>query len=308
MKASLEVFMSDRLVRRIELREGHVVQFGRTDWADHCFRDDAAMADVHFAIECSHAGCRLRVLVTDRDTLVNDEKVEEAVLHTADRISAGLSTLVIAIEGEPPPAGALAAAAVGAGAVAATAPATDFKHLCKYLGIEEVLPFAAAKPHQSRDELLETLIAAEQFSAAARLYAHWLPKPAAVWWGCLCVREACGTALVPEQESAWEAAKTWVAKQDEPSRREAEKALEQAAYTGPGGMLASAAFSAGDSIGPAGFDPLPPDPRMTGHSVRTALIFASVFGDSRQAKPRWRWFLVLAQEVTAGKITLPEAR
>jgi len=307
MKASLEVIMADRIVRRIELRGGHVVQFGRTDWADHSFRDDAAMADVHFAIECRHNGCFLRVLVTDRDTLVNGEKVdEEQQLHTADRISAGLSTFVVAIEGEAAPAGAIL---VGAAAVAAAnPPATDFKQLCKYLGLNEALPYAEAKPHQSRDELLQTLIAAEEFSAAARLYAHWLPKPAAVWWGCLCVREACGNGLPAEQESAWEAAKNWVAKQDEPSRREAEKALETAAYTGTGGMLASGAFSAGDNIGPVGYEPIVPDPRMTGHSVRTALIFASVFGDSRQAKPRWRWFLVLAQEVTAGKITLPEAR
>jgi hypothetical protein len=307
MKASLEVIMADRIVRRIELRGGHVVQFGRTDWADHSFRDDAAMADVHFAIECRHNGCFLRVLVSDRDTLVNGEKVdEEKQLHTADRISAGLSTFVVAIEGEAAPAGALLA---GAAAVAAAKPpATDFKQLCKYLGLNEALPYAEAKPHQSRDELLQTLIEAEEFSAAARLYAHWLPKPAAVWWGCLCVREACGNALPTEQESAWEAAKNWVAKQDEASRRDAEKALEMAAYTGPGGMLASGAFSAGDNIGPVGYEPIVPDPRMTGHSVRTALIFASVFGDSRQAKPRWRWFLVLAQEVTAGKITLPEAR
>lgn len=307
MKASLEVIMADRIVRRIELREGHAVQFGRTDWADYSFRDDAAMADIHFVIECRHDGCRLRPLVVDRDTLVNGEKVEEVVLHTADRISAGLSTFVVTIEGEAPPAGALAAAA-GAAALAAKPPATDFKQLCTYLGLDDALPFAAAKPDQSRDELLQTLIGAEKHSAAARLYAHWLPKPAAVWWGCLCVREACGTALPAEQESAWQAAKTWVAKQDETNRRQCEKALEMAAYTGAGGMLASAAFAAGDSIGPAQYAPLPPDPRMTGHSIRTALIFASVFGDARQAPARWRWFLVLAQDVTAGKITLPEAR
>lgn len=303
MNASLEVFTADRLVRRIDVRDGTVVQFGRTDWADHSFRDDAALADVHFAIACRHDGCRLRVLVADRDTLVNGEKViDEIVLHTADRITAGLSTFVVTVEGEAAPTGAAVAAA------AAAPPTTDFKQLFTYLGLDDVLPFAAANPHQSRDELLAALIAAEQFSAAARLYAHWLPKPAAVWWGCLCVREACGTNLPPEQEAAWEAAKNWVAKQDEPNRRLAEKALEGAAYSGAGGMLASAAFSAGDSIAPAGMEPLPPDARMTGHSVRTALIFASVFGDSRQAKPRWRWFLVLAQEVTAGKITLPEAR
>jgi len=302
MNASLEVYLADRIVRRIDLRDGNVVQFGRTDWADHSFRDDAAMADVHFAIACRHDGCRLRVLVADRDTLVNGEKViDEIVLHTADRITAGLSTFVVNVEGEAAPTGTAAAAA-------AAPPATDFKELFKYLGLDDVLPFAAANPHQSRDELLAALIAAEQFSAAARLYAHWLPRPAAVWWGCLCVREACGTDLPPEQEAAWEAAKNWVAKQDEPNRRLAEKALEGAAYSGAGGMLASAAFSAGDSIAPAGMEPLPPDPRMTGHSVRTALIFASVFGDARQAKPRWSWFLVLAQEVTAGKITLPEAR
>ncbi|MCE9605179.1 MAG: FHA domain-containing protein [Planctomycetia bacterium] len=304
MKASLEVLIADRVVRRIELREGQVVQFGRTDWADFSFRDDAAMADVHFAIECRHDACRLKALVTDRDTLVNGEKVEEAVLHTADRISAGLSTFLVTIEGEAAPLGAIVAGA----AIAATPPATDFVNLCRYLGLDEALPFAETKPHQSRDELLQALIAAQQYSAAARLYAHWLPKPAAVWWGCLCVRESCGNALPKPQESAWEAAKNWVGKQDEATRREAENALEMAAYSGPGGMLASAAFATGGSIAPAGLEDLPPDPRMTGHAVRTALIFASVFGDARQAPARWRWFLVLAAEVTAGKITLPEAR
>jgi hypothetical protein len=187
-------------------------------------------------------------------------------------------------------------------------PSTDFVGVCKFLTLDEALADAQADPSQSRDAFLTRLVSARKHSSAARLYAHWLPKRAAVWWGCLCVDEVCGTSLPNEQRDAWTAAKQWVEKQDEPTRRAAETAFTAAGFAGPGGMLACAAFAAGDSIAVPDAPPVPPDPRMTGHCVKTALVYASVFGDSRQATPRWQSFLVLAQDVMTGKITLPEAK
>lgn len=309
MKATLTLQKPGGGVRRIDLRNGQRAEFGRTEWADICIADDPAMAEVHFAIDNRPSGCWLQPLVADRDTLVNGEKSGEVQLHTGDRITAGKTTFVVAIEGEAAPAGANVIVAAGAtAAVAAKPAATDFAAVCKYLDLADALPIAEADPTQSRDAFLQAVIAAGLHPSAARLYAHWLPKRAAVWWGCLCVREGCGEKLPPPQESAWQAAKRWVEKTDEPARRGAEKSWTGAGHSGPGGMLASAAFFSGDSIAPADSPaPVPPDPRLLGHAVKTALLFASVDGDSRRAAERWKWFLILAQDVAAGRIKLPDA-
>ena len=305
MKAALfQLTPSGEIGRRYDVRDGSRVEFGRTDWADCCIRDDPAMAEVHFAVECRHDACLLTSLVHDRDTLVNDEKVDEAApLRTGDRVTAGKTTFVVSLDGAPLPTEVLGAAAA---ASADRPPATDFVELCKYLALDDALPLAAADPGLSRDAFLQRLVDAGRHAAAARLYAHWLPKRAAVWWGCLCVREACGPQLPTPQEAAWNAAKAWVEKPAEETRRRAEAALEAADDAGPGGMLAAAAFTAGDNIAPADSPtPVAPDPRLSGHSVKTALVYAAVAGDPRRAVERWRWFLILAQDITAGKITLP---
>jgi hypothetical protein len=305
MKAAIQLLVGGRPGKRIDLRDGQRAEFGRTEWADFCVADDPAMAEVHFAVECRYDACRLSPLVADRDTLLNGEKTAEAVLHTGDRITAGRTTFVVAIDGEAAPA---ATATSPAAAEAPKPAATDFVAVAKFLELADAVPIAEADLGQSRDAFLAALAAAGKYPSAARLYAHWLPKRAAVWWGCLCVREACGEPLAGPQEAAWQAAKRWVETGVEAERRAAEAAYEGAAFAGPGGMLAAAAFGAGDSIAPPNSTvAVPPDPRTTGHAVKTALVFASVHGDSRRAGERWKWFLTLAQDVAAGKIKLPGA-
>jgi hypothetical protein len=307
MKAAIQLLVGGRPGKRIDLRDGQRAEFGRTEWADFCIPDDPAMAEVHFAVECRFNACLLLPLVADRDTLLNGEKTGEATLHTGDRITAGRTIFVVAIEGEAAPVAVAVAAAAGAADPAKPA-ATDFVAVCKFLDLPDALPVAQADLGQSRDAFLSALAGAGKYPSAARLYAHWLPKRAAVWWGCLCVREACGEPLAGEQEGAWQSAKKWVETSAEPERRAAEAAYQRAAYAGPGGMLAAAAFGAGDSIAPPNSPTaVPPDPRLTGHAVKTALVFASVHGDSRRAGERWKWFLTLAQDVIAGKIKLPGA-
>jgi predicted component of type VI protein secretion system len=301
MKALLQVTSAQDTGRRVDLRDGQVAQFGRTEWADFAFRQDAAMAEVHFAVACRADGVFLKVLAGDRDTLVNGEKVTEAQLHSGDEITAGLTVFSVMVEGEAAPARDR-----NKNGGEARPPATDFVALCHFLTLDDALPAAKADPGQSRDDFLAKLLAAKLLPTAVRLYAHWLPKRAAVWWGCLAVRETCADQLPAEQLAAVAAAEKWVAQPDEPTRRQAEVAFERANYSGAGGMLAAAAFGAGDSLAPENApEPVPPDARMTGHCVKTALVFASVAGDARQAPIRWPLFLTLAQDVMTEKIKLP---
>jgi hypothetical protein len=215
---------------------------------------------------------------------------------------------VLTVDGEPP-LGEIRPEAVALAAAAAKQnepPPIDLLSVCIDLELESAIPHV--KEGQKPDELIEVLVAEKEFVAAARLRAHFLPKRAAVWWGCLCVQVTFGDALDVHQKKAWDAARKWVAVQNENARREAEAAAEAASFTGPGGLVASAAFWSGDSLAPRGLPtPVPPDPKLTGMGVHYALLISSVYQDSRLGPVRWQQFLGLAQSVKGEKIEWPTA-
>jgi hypothetical protein len=135
-----------------------------------------------------------------------------------------------------------------------------------------------------------------------------LPKRHAVWWGHLCVQDACAGALKAPEAAANDAARAWVEDPSETNRRQCETAATKTKYDGPGSWLAMAAFWSSGSIAAPEMAEVAPDDKLTGQAVTSSLMIAAVTGDPTRSKDRYRAFLSKALEVASGKIPLPEKK
>jgi pSer/pThr/pTyr-binding forkhead associated (FHA) protein len=91
----LEVVCQDAARRKLWLRPGQVVHFGRTHRADESFPHDAGMSSRHFLVERTGEGWCCRDLQSTNGTFVNDVLVAEAILHPGDRIRAGNTLFMV---------------------------------------------------------------------------------------------------------------------------------------------------------------------------------------------------------------------
>ena len=135
-----------------------------------------------------------------------------------------------------------------------------------------------------------------------------MPKRHAVWWGILCVEETCAEQLPPQDRTAFDAAKIWVAEPTEIHRRRCEAAAGRTKYEAPGRWLAMAAFWSGESLTPADMPVVAPDDKLPGQGVTSSLMIASAFAEAKDPKQRYQAFLAKAPQVASGAIPLPERR
>jgi hypothetical protein len=156
-------------------------------------------------------------------------------------------------------------------------------------------------PGQTPRQFFDALLAAALAEDAIRFLAAALPKREAVWWGCLCVRDALPKPLPEPAAKALAAAEKWARDPSEANRRAAEAAAEVAGYGTPAGCLAAAAFWSGGSLAPPNLPPVPPRDDLTGQAVAGAVLLAAVT-DPAQADPTRQRFLALGQDVVAGKV------
>src|SRR5712692_4043523 len=111
MLVILEVKTGAPAREKIALKPGQSARVGRTSKSDHAFPDDKLMSGIHFAIECTDKGCRIRDLNSSNGTFLNGKKITEATLQNGDEIVAGRTKFLVRIESEkvqapapPPPA------------------------------------------------------------------------------------------------------------------------------------------------------------------------------------------------------------
>jgi hypothetical protein len=140
----------------------------------------------------------------------------------------------------------------------------------------------------------------EQFPDAARFLAHALPKREAVWWACLCARQAAGANLPAKPAAALQAAERWAADPSEDNRRKAQAAAEAAEMGTPAGCAAMAAFWSGGSLGPPNVPAVPPGEFLTAHGVAGAVMLAAVLTQPEKAPEKFRKFFALGVEVGNG--------
>ena len=294
MQLILEATQGAAVGRTIIVRDGQTIQVGRSNWADLCIAEDAALSKVHFELQCDWKGCRIRDLQSDTGTFVNDAKIDAAPLRTGDRVVAGGTTFAVRIQGERPATDDQTAGSEQTAAV--VPPASVYCHGLEWSEaaqqlLQEALPAIA---------YLDLLIADELILDALRFLAAWLPKPTAVAWASRCVRGVLGQSLQPTDQAALDAAEAWAAEPDEPKRRAAEAAAEACQYAGPAACVALAAFWSGGSLAPENLPPVPPPETATAKAVSSALLMAAPHGAPTQAPQRYRAFLAAGRQLKTG--------
>jgi len=315
MQVTLQVTSGPSAGKRVRLQAGQAAQVGRTEWADFSVPEDAKLAELHFTLQCTPNGCRLRDLNSSAGTLVDGAAVTDCQLRDGSNIIAGATTFTVRIEGggtAAAPSTPAPQAASAVNAVTEAPPAVEQKkeptaaELCQSREIElsdeaRALLKQDATPLQFVDEL----VAAGQFAAAKLVLGNHLPKREAVWWGCLCVREVFGANLDPGEAAGLDSAEKWVAEPSEPNRRAAESARDAVKFKGPGTWLASAAFWSEGSMNPPDLPKLPPADNLTAGGISPALTQAATHADGVDSQERYLKFFSIGKEIALGKVELP---
>jgi hypothetical protein len=157
-------------------------------------------------------------------------------------------------------------------------------------------------------EFLEALVANNQYIAGIDFTAHALPAREAVWWGCLCLQQACGNSLSPKDKAAGKAAVQWVLEPTEENRAAAKAPAEAAGPGSPAGALAGAANQTGGNLAPPKAPPMPPGPFAPAKAVAGAVKLASIKGDPVKIVDTHRLFVELGIGVAEGGFVWPEIR
>ncbi|MBZ5566080.1 MAG: FHA domain-containing protein, partial [Acidobacteriia bacterium] len=89
MNVILKIATGPEAGREVPIQPGEVVTVGRTSRSTFPLGQDTFLSGVHFALEGSESGCRLRDRGSANGTFLNGIRVTEAVLKDGDQISAG---------------------------------------------------------------------------------------------------------------------------------------------------------------------------------------------------------------------------
>jgi predicted component of type VI protein secretion system len=285
MQAILKVISEPAAGTMTVIRQGQLLQVGRTSWADFTIPDDA-MGDVHFSLEITPDECILRNISEGLPTLLNGEPADEASVADGDEITAGRTVFAVTLQGAPERkvqdnGNEAAAPAITSGyKFVEAALARDVAGRCEL--DDDVLPQIAADT--TTRQFVEALLQQSRFSDGITFLAAAMPKREAVWWGC----QSCGgsdpSSLPRDDRKAIEAARAWVVDPSEENRRAAEAAANAGELLTAPSCVAMAAFLSGGSIAPPDLPEVPPPDHLTGHTIACALSLAAAIGSDEAAK------------------------
>jgi hypothetical protein len=171
--------------------------------------------------------------------------------------------------------------------------------VCKLFNLEE-----ASRAHLRADsrpaDFLNILQAAGQYTDAIRFLAHALPKREAVWWACVCARQALEGEERSQAGQALERAEQWVREPNEANRRLTNPAAEAAGFETPAGWAAVAAFWSGGSLTPPDSPAVAPAEDLTAKAVAGGVLLAAVAFEPEKAKEHYRSFLAQGVDIANG--------
>ena len=303
MQAILKVISEPGAGRMTVIRQGQVLQVGRTSWSDFTIADDDSMGDVHFSLEVTFDECVLRHLAEGLETQINGEPAAEADIADGDRITAGRTVFAVTLQGAPRPTAenngdAPAGEEITSGYKYVETPlARDVTQ--KYDLDDDVLPLLAADT--TAREFVDRLVEKSRFDDGIVFLAAAIPKREAVWWGCQCCCGDDSSSLPPDDQKAIEAAKQWVIDPSEENRRAAEDAAKAGQLLTAPSCVAMAVFLSGGSIGPPDAPDIPPADHLTGHTVGCAVKFAATSGDPMKINESKKRLLELGIKVADGE-------
>lgn len=125
-------------------------------------------------------------------------------------------------------------------------------------------------------QFLEQLLEQEHYADAIAFLAHALPRREAVWWAWLCAREVAGEKPPPATVASLDATKAWIAEPTDANRRTAFAAAEAAGIASPAGCAGLAAFMSGETLGPPGAPPAPPEEYAASKAIGGSINLAAV--------------------------------
>lgn len=150
-------------------------------------------------------------------------------------------------------------------------------------------------------QFVSKLIEIESFTDAVSFLAHALPKREAVWWGCLCARDALAAQASPAAAAALTAAEAWVYRPTEETRYAAGAAAGASDTGSPCTWPAFAAFWAGADIAPQGSSvKIPPGEHMSAKAITAAVALAATKHDRETPAENFRRYLTQAIDIAEG--------
>ncbi len=153
----------------------------------------------------------------------------------------------------------------------------------------------------SPEKYFVQLVQTELYRDAIQFMAHWLPKPEAVWWGCLCAWDICRDAVPLEMDEAFEAVVAWLREPNEPNRRKAQLAGKQLSMGNAAGAVAMAVFYSGGSMSLPELPNVDPPDDLFAKTVEIAVVVASQKKGAAKTEFQQRKFLRLGIDVAQGK-------
>jgi hypothetical protein len=156
--------------------------------------------------------------------------------------------------------------------------------------------------------LVEALLANKLYIAGIDFIAHALRPREAIWWGCLCLQQACGSDLSSLDKAACKAAVQWVLEPTEENRAAARAPAEAAGYTSLAGALAWAVNQTGGNLVPPKASQTSPRPFASAKTVANTIKLASVKSDPAKIADTQRLFGELGIGVAEGRFLVPGCR
>ena len=144
---------------------------------------------------------------------------------------------------------------------------------------------------------LEALLEKDCAKDAFLFMAGWLPRPEAVWWGCLCAWHVERPEPPPPIAATYQAVIGWLEQPSEQYRREADAAASAAPRDCLGAAVAKAVFYSEGSISLPGLPPVLPPHSLLAQVISNTVFLASRQGDSALTRQREVLFLRMGLEV-----------
>jgi len=157
-----------------------------------------------------------------------------------------------------------------------------------------------ASASESPAQFANDLLAAKNLTGAVQFFAFALPPREAVWWACLCSRDALREPVPEPLKDAVDAAEAWVRDPSEGHRRAAMARAQATDLKSPAAWAAVAAFWSGGSLAPENLPEVPAAPHLTGCAVAGAVMLAAVIFEPQFADQKRARYIASAIDIANG--------
>ena len=141
---------------------------------------------------------------------------------------------------------------------------------------------------------------------AVRFLAHLLPNRESVLWAWSCAKSILPANASPALRASLATTEKWIAQPSDEHRRAAMSAAQEAQVGTPVGAAGLAAFLSGESLAPAGANPITPAEHLACKAVAASIMLSAVSSEPEKAPAKYRDFLMRGFEL-AQRIQLWES-